>query len=213
MPKSVSGDVTDQRLAILKRFRKLFEDKRILDVGCGTGDMIKAMALEFRSSNFFGIDRDSSLIRSANNSIRRSEFSHLKIVFHSLNFVPSSIKNSSESSPRVLYDCVFLLSVSKWIHLSYGDEGLIQTFHKVYQHLPKGGVFVLEPQLWPSYSRSRKINDAMFRNFNSIKLLPEQFPKFLVNHCHFSCYHHIGEVTRKRRNKTYRRPIFLFYKL
>lgn len=214
LPKSLSCDVTDQRLTILKRFHKLFEDKRILDVGCGTGDTIKAMAVEFSSSNFLGIDRDSSLIRSANNSIRRREFSHLKIVFRCQNFVPSlAVKNSNVLPPSVVYDCILLLSVSKWIHLTHGDEGLIQTFHKIYQQLPKGGVFVFEPQLWPSYSKSRKINDAMFRNFNSIKLFPQQFPNFLVNNCSFSCYHHIGEVIRRKRYKTYKRPIFLFYKL
>ena len=213
IPKPLGSDIIEQRLTVLKRFHKLFEDRRILDIGCGTGEMVKAMALQFSSSSFHGIDRDSSLIRSANNSIRKPEFSSLKITFQSKNFVPLANKNSSGSAPNVTYDCVLLLSVSKWIHLTYGDEGLIQSFHRIYEHLPKGGVFVFEPQLWPSYNNSRKINDAMFRNFNSIKLFPQQFPKFLVNSCQFSCYHHIGEVTRKKRHKSYKRPIFLFYKL
>lgn len=43
------------------------------------------------------------------------------------------------------------MSVTKWVHISGGDEQLRALFAKVHALLAPGGVFVLEPQPWRSY--------------------------------------------------------------
>ena len=56
----------------------------------------------------------------------------------------------------VLTGCRF--SISKWIHLNSGDEGIIQFFNRVYSVLHPGGTFVLEPQEWETYSKAKRMD-------------------------------------------------------
>lgn len=48
------------------------------------------------------------------------------------------------------------LSVTKWVHLNGGDEGLKKLFAKVADALAPGGWFILEPQPWRSYKQARR---------------------------------------------------------
>ncbi|MBA0577947.1 hypothetical protein Gorai_020253 [Gossypium raimondii] len=61
------------------------------------------------------------------------------------------------------YDTILCLSVTKWIHLNWGDDGLITAFGKIWRLLRPGGVFVLEPQPWSSYERNRRVSEIGFR--------------------------------------------------
>lgn len=53
-------------------------------------------------------------------------------------------------------EVILCLSVTKWIHMNWGDSGVKDMFKKVNQLLLPGGVFVLEPQPWSSYRRVLK---------------------------------------------------------
>jgi 7SK snRNA methylphosphate capping enzyme len=65
--------------------------------------------------------------------------------------VPSSFGRLDKHRER--FDVIFCFSVTKWVHLNWGDKGLHTLFRRVYETLPDDGtgLFVLEPQPWKSY--------------------------------------------------------------
>lgn len=56
---------------------------------------------------------------------------------------------------RERYDTVMCLSVTKWVHLNWGDDGLRRFFAKLRDSLVPGGLLLLEPQPWKSYQNAR----------------------------------------------------------
>ncbi|XP_072968900.1 probable RNA methyltransferase At5g51130 isoform X1 [Typha angustifolia] len=79
------------------------------------------------------------------------------------------------------YDTVLCLSVTKWIHLNWGDDGLITLFTKIWKLLRPGGILLLEPQPWTSYKRNRVVSDTTKANYNIILLHPEKFQEILLD--------------------------------
>ncbi|KAE9600327.1 putative RNA methyltransferase bin3, bin3-type S-adenosyl-L-methionine binding protein [Lupinus albus] len=78
------------------------------------------------------------------------------------------------------YDTIVCLSVTQWIHLNWGDDGLMTLFRKIRDLLRPGGLFVLEPQKWKSYRRKRRISETTILNYKNIKLRPEKFMRTLL---------------------------------
>ncbi|KAF6728908.1 7SK snRNA methylphosphate capping enzyme [Oryzias melastigma] len=89
---------------------------------------------------------------------------------------------------RPEYDVILCLSVTKWVHLNWGDSGLKRLFRRVYKHLRPGGVFILEPQPWESYVRRKKLTENINRNFHSIRLKPDQFASYLTSEVGFTSF-------------------------
>ncbi|CAJ1064063.1 SK snRNA methylphosphate capping enzyme-like [Xyrichtys novacula] len=111
---------------------------------------------------------------------------------------------------RPEYDVILCLSVSKWVHLNWGDSGLKRLFKRVYRHLRPGGLFILEPQPWESYVRRKKLTDNINRNYHNIRLKPDQFPSYLTNEVGFTNFEYLGAPKCSIRG--FQRPIFLFHK-
>jgi hypothetical protein len=55
------------------------------------------------------------------------------------------------SPVQLHFDTIMCLSVTKWVHFNWGDDGVKRLFTQVYKALYPGGIFVLEPQPWRSY--------------------------------------------------------------
>ncbi|XP_004630565.1 7SK snRNA methylphosphate capping enzyme [Octodon degus] len=109
------------------------------------------------------------------------------------------------------YDVVLCLSLTKWVHLNWGDEGLKRMFRRIYRHLRPGGILVLEPQPWSSYSKRKTLTETTYKNYYRIQLKPEQFSSYLTSpEVGFSSYELVA--TPHNTSRGFQRPVYLFHK-
>ncbi|KAM0884188.1 hypothetical protein ACQ4PT_031140 [Festuca glaucescens] len=97
------------------------------------------------------------------------------VSFRTDNFVQSTHRYSEQ------YDTIMCLSVTKWIHLNWGDDGIITLFVKIWSLLRPGGIFIMEPQPWISYKKNRSVSEVARENFNDICIYPEKFREILLD--------------------------------
>ena len=71
------------------------------------------------------------------------------------------------------------LSVTKWVHLNWGDDGLIYLLLKCYSLLKKFGMLILEYQCFPSYHKKCNYSERIKKNYDTIQIKPEQIPAIL----------------------------------
>ncbi|PNX99790.1 7SK snRNA methylphosphate capping enzyme [Trifolium pratense] len=109
------------------------------------------------------------------------------------------------------YDTILCLSVSKWIHLNWGDDGLITLFAETWKLLRPGGIFVLEPQPWKSYVSNRAVSETTAANFRNIKFRPQDFQEILLDKIGFRT---VEAITSDLTGSTtgFNRPILIFQK-
>ncbi|KAI1898744.1 hypothetical protein AGOR_G00075530 [Albula goreensis] len=108
------------------------------------------------------------------------------------------------------YDVILCLSMTKWVHLNWGDVGVQRLFKRAFRHLRPGGIFILEPQPWASYGKRKKLTETTYKNYYSIRFKPDQFTSYLTSEVGFSSYELIG--TPKSSSRGFQRPIYLFHK-
>ncbi|XP_027488345.1 LOW QUALITY PROTEIN: 7SK snRNA methylphosphate capping enzyme [Corapipo altera] len=137
-----------------------------------------------------------------------AEFPH-NVVFVTGNYVPE--REELVQAQRPEFDVVLLLSLTKWVQLNWGDEGLKRLFRRAFRHLRPGGLLVLEPQPWGSYRKRKGLTETTFRNYQRIRLRPEQFPAYLTSpEVGFERCELLG--TPQHSSKGFQRPIYLFHK-
>ena len=80
------------------------------------------------------------------------------------------------------YGAILLFSVTKWVHLNFGDDGIRQLFARVHEELEPGGVLVLEAQTIDSYRKAfKKVGiGAVCVPLASIQMLPDAFDDYLT---------------------------------
>ncbi|KAH7572263.1 hypothetical protein ACOSP7_015329 [Xanthoceras sorbifolium] len=118
----------------------------------------------------------------------------------------------SRHTPEKYYDTIICLSVTKWIHLNWGDDGLITSFAKIWKLLRPGGTFVLEPQPWKSYEKNRRVSETTAINYSNIMFHPEQFQEILLDKIGFRTVEDISSGCLSGSKTGFDRPIFAFHK-
>ncbi|KAK2645613.1 hypothetical protein Ddye_020808 [Dipteronia dyeriana] len=118
----------------------------------------------------------------------------------------------SRHMPEKYYDTITCLSVSKWIHLNWGDDGLINSFANIWKLLRPGGTFVLEPQPWKSYEKNRRVSETTAINYSNIMFHPDQFQEILLDKIGFRTVEDISSGCLSGSKTGFDRPIFAFHK-
>jgi SAM-dependent methyltransferase len=134
----------------------------LLDVGCNEGDLTHEVYKEAKKQlpddviiKIVGIDLDSELIVRAQQKYQGNS----NIQFATVDIMePDSLQNFMTENKIESFSLVSCFSITMWIHMNHGDEGLIQ-FLKLVGEVSNCAV-LLEPQLWKSY---RKANERCRR--------------------------------------------------
>lgn len=158
-------DFHDVRLNVFAQHKDLFVGMEILDIGCNVGLLTMSIAKEYSISHITGLDIDKSLINQAKKFIQRQRrnFTGIErsgypfnVTFLHGNYV---VRNAVllEVKERQHFDLILCLSVTKWIHLNFGDDGVKLAFKRMFKQLKTGGKLILEPQPWNSYKRRKKL--------------------------------------------------------
>lgn len=90
------------------------------------------------------------------------------------NYVP--LNEKSLSNQRPMFDTILCLSVTKWVHLNWGDQGIKLMFKKIYRNLRPGGRLILEPQPFASYSKRKKLTVRRKTYFTSYTVVLRGIP-------------------------------------
>ncbi|CAG5117996.1 unnamed protein product [Candidula unifasciata] len=215
-----------------------FKGRDVLDIGCNVGHITLAVAEHFQPHKILGMDIDGKLIQAARQNIRHmlslrrkdsskypTSFEMIRgpreahplmglsdnfpnnVLFLQGNYVPGSeeILNLQKEE----FDTILALSITKWIHLNSGDDGLKLFFQKIFRQLRPGGRLILEPQPWSTYRKRAKLTPEMFAKYQAIKLKPEGFKHYLLSIGFVKC-EVVGVPVTK--SKGFRRPLILFTK-
>lgn len=146
-----------------------------LDIGCNTGELTKAIYEYLKTIyptciiHILAVDIDPTLIERAKESNVNSN-----IMFKVANIMTennqSIIQNYLETYNTTTFDLTFCFSVTMWIHLNNGDEGLVD-FLKYIKSISR--TIIIEPQPWKCYRnaqrRLKKSGDS-FQLYDSLKI-------------------------------------------
>eukprot|EP00884_Botryococcus_braunii_P010474 jgi/Botrbrau1/19428/Bobra.0338s0053.1 len=210
----------DPRLEVLDK--RWFLNRTCLDIGCNEGLVTRAVAARFGCRSMTGIDIDPFLVAAACRTLVQERASakrrvgelrqagdkgrgkgassyaqRLKLALRASRALQATWFQqgdfvADESLKAASFETVLCLSVTKWVHLNGGDEGLYRLFARIHQLLTPGGFLVLEPQPWRSYRQARcklgskvKAAGGEHHALDTLLLRPEQFPSYLCSHLGF----------------------------
>ncbi|XP_031626880.1 probable RNA methyltransferase CG1239 [Contarinia nasturtii] len=218
-------NVEDVRLIALSQYDEIFNGKDVLDIGCNDGSLTIALAKRFSINFITGMDIDANLIAKARRSvlyetqaivnnndknvIKQVNFPN-NIAFKQCNYVLQDDGLLELEEPR--YDVIMCLSVTKWIHLNFGDDGLKRAFKRMYRQLKEDGTLILEAQDWKSYKRRKNLTPEINAHYKSIQLPPKHFHDYLLsNEIGFDSSYSI-KLPKEHSADGFKRPIVAYKK-
>ena len=116
-----------------------------------------------------GIDLDPILIERARERNPQPD----RIIFECLDFLAEDRDRTLDEYlhrlERPRFDVVFCFSITMWIHLNHGDEGLAEFLRKACSITD---MIVIEPQLWKCYrNASRRLRRSKGEDFPLLQTL------------------------------------------
>lgn len=70
------------------------------------------------------------------------------------------------------FDTVVCLSVVKWVHLNWGDAGLMRLLLKIYNSLKINGRLIIDIHNWKSYKKKKNFSSTFQYTFCTISIKP-----------------------------------------
>ncbi|XP_036334055.1 probable RNA methyltransferase CG1239, partial [Rhagoletis pomonella] len=158
----------DIRLEVFATQPELFQGKEVLDIGCNSGLITMEVAKRFVVKSIVGLDIDRTLINQANKALVRqkktlpleNESRRLQRFPYNVSFVHGNYVLRDDILLEIeheQFDVILCLSITKWIHLNFGDAGLKQAFRRMFLQLRSGGKLILEAQPYDNYGRRKKM--------------------------------------------------------
>lgn len=122
-----------------------------------------------REISLLGVDLDPILIERAQERNPRSD----RIIFECLDFLTDDRNQTLEEYlrrfDRSRFDVVFCFSVTMWIHLNHGDDGLREFLRRA---CSIANMIVIEPQLWKCYrNASRRLRRSKGEDFPLLRTI------------------------------------------
>lgn len=227
----------------------MFHNKKCLDIGCNSGAITIKIARDFTPQFIEGVDIDPELIKRANKNVKYSlggvsssfpvslgavpttklEIGMFpqNISFKTHNYVLPSNEMLDRYVPEITYDVILCLSVTKWVQLNWGDEGVKRLFtrsvvvvvyfmsclllpYRIYKDLSPNGVLLLESQGYSGYAKRANLSPHMREHYRNLKLKPAQFAEYLTATTGFVDREVLG--TPCHSSKGFSREIELFHK-
>ncbi|CAF0766524.1 unnamed protein product [Didymodactylos carnosus] len=211
----------DNRLTCMES--QWFNQKDVLDIGCHSGHVTFFIAENFNPKTILGVDIDQQLIHRARQRLlnkiknyKRTKTTSephmqfpLNMRFQQANFVLENDDDLNYITEE--YETIIAFSVTKWIHLNFGDDGIKRFFKRIYRALRPGGILLLEPQQWQSYRIKRKMTKQVWDNYRRIEFKPTQFLSYLLSsEVGFQTCHTVA--TPSNKHKGFERSIFMLIK-
>jgi hypothetical protein len=137
--------------------------------------------------HILGIDLDPSLIaraEEANKHISNVTYKCVNYMTDRENTISLYLKQQN----RNYFDVIFCFSVTMWIHLNHGDEGLKEFLISVSMQT---NMVVIEPQPWKCYKsavRRMKRSGGSFPQFANLKVrrgMAVHIENIFLNDCNF----------------------------
>ncbi|KAJ3372894.1 hypothetical protein GGF31_001431 [Allomyces arbusculus] len=97
----------------------------------------------------------SDLVDRARKHVRWGEDAGGAVLPDTLRFATADVAKDDLSALSGQFDTILALSVTKWIHLHGRDNGIREFFRTVNRLLVPGGAFIVEPQPFDSYLKSK----------------------------------------------------------
>ncbi|XP_063838689.1 probable RNA methyltransferase CG11342 [Ostrinia nubilalis] len=129
-----------------------------LDIGCNTGELTKELQAYIKKIYtesdiyFLAVDIDQTLIQRAKetNPCPYTTYETLNVMDEADRQV---VKKYLEDHGKQTFDITFCFSVTMWIHLNNGDEGLEQFLQYIKSI---STTIIIEPQPWNCYRNAQK---------------------------------------------------------
>ncbi|XP_053560992.1 RNA 5'-monophosphate methyltransferase [Bombina bombina] len=185
-----------------------------LDVGCNTGELSVALYRHLQQQDsdssdapidvrFLCCDMDSNLIARAELSNPFPDFiSYMSLDIMDNEALQGPIHKFLEGLGRSKFDIGFCMSVTMWIHLHHGDQGLVSFLHRL------AGLcdyLLIEPQPWKCYRsaarRLRKLGRQDFQHFHTLSIrgdMAEKVTHILTSGANAELIHSFGNTSWDR---------------